>query len=84
MQCSLLIVLIINRSCENCNFAIKRLISIAESYFRNTTRGLEYPAKLHKKNSDVLFYKNLFKKVYLKRLSEAVQYLSKKNLSKFQ
>ena len=63
MQCSLLIELIINRSCENCNFAIKTLINIAESYFRNKTRGLEYPAKLHKKNSDVLFYNNLFKQL---------------------
>ena len=68
MQCSLLIVLIINRSCENCYFTIKRLISIAESYYRNKTRGLEYPAKLHKKNFDVPFYNNLFKIVNLKRL----------------
>ena len=59
MQCSLLTVLIINKSCENCNFTIKRLINIAESYFRNKTRGLEYPAKLHKNYFDVLFYNKL-------------------------
>ena len=66
MQCSLLIVLIINSSCENRNFTVKKLISIAERYFRNKTRGLEYPAKLYKKNFDLLFYNSLFKNVYLK------------------
>ena len=81
MQCSLLIVLIINRSCENCNFTIKRLISIAESYFRNKTRGLEYPAKLHKKNSDVLFYKNLFNLLNLLNLNNKTLEVANKTCS---
>ena len=47
MQYSLLIVLIIKRISKNCNFTIKTLMGIAESYFGNKTRGLEHPAKLH-------------------------------------
>ena len=67
MQCKLLIVLIINRSKKNCNFTMKILIGIAESYFRNKTRGLEHPAKLHKWNFDG-HYNDLLQSFYLKML----------------
>ena len=67
MQYSLLVVLIINRSSENYNFTIERLINFAKSYFRNKTRGLKYPENLHKKNFDPQC-NDLLKNVYLKTL----------------
>ena len=46
---------------------MKILIGIAESYFRNKTRGLEHPAKLYKWNFGG-HYNDLLQSFYLKML----------------